>query len=170
MANQYPHDDGAKIEPGRLWAGGVATAVVSALIAVVGILIARGLVHVPIFAPRADGVWGNASTITYALMAAVFALAANGLLHFLLVTTPRATQFFGWIMVLLTIVGVVVPLTVVTNTNEMLATSALNLLIGLITTMLLISVSGSARVKSLGGSPEPTTYPQTRDYPQTREW
>lgn len=165
MASQYPENDGTKVDPGRLWAGGVATAVVSALVAVVGILIARGLVHVPIFAPRGDGVWGNASTVTYALMAAVFALAANGLLHFLLVTTPRATQFFGWIMVLLTIVGVVVPLTVVTNTNEMLATSALNLLIGLITTMLLVSAAGGARAKYQRDAPAaPTTYPQTREW------
>ncbi|HWE90465.1 MAG TPA: DUF6069 family protein [Pseudonocardiaceae bacterium] len=164
MTSQYPERDAPKINPGRLWAGGFATAVVAALVAVVGILIARGLVHVAVLAPKGDGVWGNASTVTYALLAGLFALAANGLLHFLLLTTPRATQFFGWIMVLLTIVGVVVPLTVLTNTNEMFATAALNLLIGLITTMLLISMAGAARVRDDSG------YQQQSSYPQTREW
>ncbi|HEX7658201.1 MAG TPA: DUF6069 family protein [Pseudonocardiaceae bacterium] len=167
MSNQFPDDDDdmPRLDAGRLWAGGVATAVVAGLVAIVGILIARGIAHVMVFAPRGTGVWGNANTITYALVAALIALAATGLLHFMLVTTPRATQFFGWIMVLLTIVAVVVPLSVVSDRDEMVATAVLNLLIGLVITMLLISVAGAARSRRRDDSSSTTT-----SFPQGRGW
>ena len=58
------------VEPGPLWAGGVATAVVAALIALAGVLITRWLFGVPILAPRQDGAWGNVSTGMYVLSAA----------------------------------------------------------------------------------------------------
>src|SRR5207249_12211135 len=41
------------VDAGRLWTGGVATALVAALVAVVGVLIARGLLEVPVLAPPA---------------------------------------------------------------------------------------------------------------------
>ena len=40
------------VDTGKLWAGGLATAVVAALIAVVGIVIARGIFHIPVLAPN----------------------------------------------------------------------------------------------------------------------
>ena len=49
-ASPYPRrdDDGSgaqrRLNAGRLWTGGLATAVVAALVAVVGVLIARGAV------------------------------------------------------------------------------------------------------------------------------
>jgi hypothetical protein len=39
------------VDAGRLWMGGVATAVVAALIAVVGVLVARGLFDPPLLPP-----------------------------------------------------------------------------------------------------------------------
>lgn len=136
-----------RIDAGRLWAGGVATAVVAALVATLGILVARGFLRVAIFAPKADGVWGNANTMTYALTSAVIALLATGVLHFLLVTTPSATVFFTWIMVLLMAVAVVVPLTLVTIKVEMFATIALDVLIGLVITGLLVAAANGARAR-----------------------
>lgn len=51
--------DANVVAGGRLWAGGAATAVVAALIAVVGILIARGVFGVPVLAPEGEGTWGT---------------------------------------------------------------------------------------------------------------
>ena len=68
------------VNAGRLWAGGLATAVVAALIAVVGILVGRGLFGVAVLAPKGAGVWGDADTGWYALGAALFSLAATGLM------------------------------------------------------------------------------------------
>jgi hypothetical protein len=40
-----------RVDAARLWTGGLATALVAALVAVVGVLIARGLFDVPVLAP-----------------------------------------------------------------------------------------------------------------------
>jgi hypothetical protein len=89
-----PHVDAA-----RLWTGGLATA----LVAVVGVLIARGLFDVPVLAPAREGALGNTTTARLAILAAVAALLATGLMHLLLVSTPRPFRFFTWIVSLLTL-------------------------------------------------------------------
>jgi hypothetical protein len=38
-----------------LWSGGVATAVVAGLVALVGVLVCRWVFNIPILAPRRDG-------------------------------------------------------------------------------------------------------------------
>ena len=50
---------GRSVDARQLWTGGAATAVVAALIALVGILVCRWLFDVPLLAPRQDGAWGN---------------------------------------------------------------------------------------------------------------
>lgn len=129
----------------RLWAGGAMVAVVAAMVAIVGILIARGLVGVAILAPKGDGLWGNANAATYAVVSAVGALVATGLMHVLLLVSPRPTRFFAWIMVLATLIAVVLPLALPANENDQLGTAALNLAIGLVTTGLVTSVAHAAR-------------------------
>src|SRR5260370_40885452 len=86
------------IEPGPLWAGGVATAIVAALIALVGILVARWLFTIPILAPRRDGAWGNVSTGMYVLSEAGAELAAPTLLYLMLLTTPMPQVIIGLII------------------------------------------------------------------------
>jgi hypothetical protein len=105
------HDAAEKLQvnANRLWTGGVATAVVAALVAVVGVLIARGLLDVPVLAPTEEGVLGNANTARLALVAAGAALAATGLMHLLLLFIPRPWQFFTWIMSLVTLAALLAP-------------------------------------------------------------
>ena len=43
---------GSTLDAGQLWSGGAATALVAALIALVGILVCRWLFNIPILAPR----------------------------------------------------------------------------------------------------------------------
>jgi len=73
---------------GRLWAGGIASAVVAALAGVVGFLVVRGLFGIPVLAPAADGGWGDISTTMYALSAAFAALLATGLVLILFTPAP----------------------------------------------------------------------------------
>jgi hypothetical protein len=68
---------GRSVDAGRLWTGGVATALVAALVALVGVLIARGLFEVPVLAPTDEGTLGNASTWRLAAFAAAAALLAG---------------------------------------------------------------------------------------------
>ena len=119
------------VEPGPLWAGGVATAVVAALIALAGILIIRWLFTIPILAPKQSGAWGDASTGTYVVCAAAAALVATALMHLLLLTTPRPRVFFTWIIGLATVVAVVFPFSTTAPLAQKAATAVVNLVLGI---------------------------------------
>src|ERR1700759_4510647 len=84
-------------DPAQYWAGSGATAIVAALIAVVGILISRWTLSIPIMAPAASGAWGNAHTAEYALLSAAVTIVAAGLLYLLIISTPQPNTFFTWI-------------------------------------------------------------------------
>ena len=72
-------DRAPRVNAARLWAGGAATAAVAGLVAIVGILLARGVFDLEVLAPKGDGVWGDADTWTYAAVSAGAALVATGL-------------------------------------------------------------------------------------------
>lgn len=119
------------VDAGRLWAGGLATAVVAALIAIVGILVARGVLKIDVLAPQESGAWGDASTVTLALVAFAGGLLATALIHGLLLSTPSPFSFFGWIMGLATIVAAVLPFTTSADLDSKIATAVIYALIGI---------------------------------------
>jgi len=119
------------VDVARLWAGGFATAVVAALIAVVGIVIARGLFDVAVIAPKDAGVWGDARTGVYAAAAFCAGLLATGFSHVLLLTTPSPYTFLGWIIGLATIAAVVAPFATGAELESKVATALINAIIGL---------------------------------------
>ena len=118
------------VNGGRLWAGGADTALVAALIAIVGILLTRGIFGVPILAPKGEGAWGDASTGWYAVGAAVVALAATGLMHVLLLTTPRPMLFFSWVVGLATVGAMLAPFITDASLASRLCTAVLNGVLG----------------------------------------
>ena len=128
----------------QFWAGAAATAVVAALIALVGILICRWTLHIPVLAPAGDGAWGNAHTGEYALVAALIAIIAAGLLYLLVLGTPQPGMFFGWIMGLGTLAAVVYPFSTGAPLAQKGATGVVNLVLGLAITSLLTAVSSRA--------------------------
>jgi len=133
-----------KVDARALWSGGVATAVVAALIALVGILVCRWLFDVPILSPRREGAWGNASTVGYVFAAAACALVATGLMHLLLISTPYPRVFFGWIIGLATVVAVVYPFSTTAPTSQKFATAVVNLILGVAIGTLVAEVSRRA--------------------------
>jgi len=128
----------------QFWAGAVATAVVAALIALVGILICRWTLNIPVLAPAGDGAWGNAHTGEYALISAVVALVAAGLLYLLALSTPQPGLFFRWIMGLVTAVAVVYPFSTHAPVDQKFATAILDLVIGLAIISLLTAMAARA--------------------------
>lgn len=125
-----------------LWAGGAATAVVAALVAVVGVVVARGILDIPVLAPTGSGTFGDASTGGLALAAAGGALVATGLIHLLLLSTPRPFSFFTWIIVLVTALAALVPFSFDAELDSKIATAIITVLIGIAIGTL---VSGVAR-------------------------
>ena len=152
------------VDAGQLWAGGAATAVVAGLIALVGVLVCRWLFDVPILAPKHDGAYGNAHTTTLILLSALAALVATLLMHLLLLSTPRPTLFFGWIVGLVTVVMVIFPFSTGATMEEKIATAAVYLVLGVAIGTLITGVAHRAvrrrRVVSAppGGYP-PQAYP-----------
>ena len=132
------------VEAGKLWAGGFGTAVVAALLALVGILLVRGVLGIHILSPSDAGAYGDTTTTTYAFGAFAVAILATGVLHVLLMLMPRPTTFFTWIMLLVTAVGVLIPFTVVADLDSQIATAALNLVIGICILSVLNSVAAIA--------------------------
>jgi hypothetical protein len=133
----------------------VATAVVAALVALVGVLIARGLFGVPVLAPTREGVLGNANTARLAGIAAGAALAATGLMHLLLLFIPRPWQFFTWIMSLATFAAVLVPFATDASIGTKIVTAAIYLAIGVAIGSLVSGVARSAVRVRRGRPPDP---------------
>lgn len=132
---------GLSVDAGKLWAGGVATAVVAALGAAVGLLVCRGVFDIAVLVPSGGGRWDVASTLPYAFLAAGAALLATALMHLLLLTTPRPRLFFGWIIVLIAIIVGVLPFTVNIPLEEQIASAVVGVLLAVIIGSL---VSGTA--------------------------
>jgi hypothetical protein len=120
---------------------------------VVGVLIARGLLDVPVLAPTEEGVLGNANTARLALVAAGAALAATGLMHLLLLFIPRPWQFFTWIMSLVTLAALLAPFATDAEIATKVATAAIFLAIGVAIGSLVSGVASSA--VRLGGEEQP---------------
>jgi hypothetical protein len=154
------------MDPGALWAGGAATAVVAALIALVGVLVSRWLFNIPILAPHRDGAWGDASTGAYVLAAAAVALVATAIMNLLLVATPRPQAFFAWIIGLATVIAVVFPFSTTATVSSKVATSIVDLVLGFAIGSLLSEVSARAIRRVMVRAdydnaypPPPPTYP-----------
>ncbi len=146
----------------RLWSGGLATAVVAALVIFAGTLIVRGVFGIPVLAPEEAGHLGDAGTVGYALMAGMVALLATALLHLLLLSAPRALSFFGWIVGLATAIAAVTPFTQGAELSSQIATGLINLVCGIAIASLLSGVGRSAIVRRRGGRPVPPQRPALR--------
>jgi Family of unknown function (DUF6069) len=140
------------VDAGRLWAGGAATAVVAALVALVGVLIGNAVLDVKMVAPPLLPI-GDSFAVRYALTAVALALVATGLAHVLVLTTPRPRAFFSWIVGLSTLVGTVLPFAADGSIGGKLATALVDLVLGLCILSLLSSVM--ARTTSVSRSTPP---------------
>src|SRR6266516_1922767 len=158
-----PQQARPKVDARMLWSGGVATAVVAGLIALVGVLVCRWLFNIPILAPKRYGAYGDAHTTTLVLIAAGAALVATLLAHLLLLSTPRPMVFFGWIVGLVTVIVVVFPFRTGAPLSHEVATAALYLIIGIAIGSLIAGVGERAtRIRTVPAGP---AGPAGQNYP-----
>jgi hypothetical protein len=146
-------DSGLTVDAGRLWPGGIATAVVAALVALAGVLICRWLFKIPLLAPKSDGAYGDVHTTGMVLAAAGAALIATALLHLLLIGTPRPLAFFHWIIGLATLLAVLFPFSTSAPLTAKAATAIVDLVLGIAIGSLLSSVASRSLSTRSGGYP-----------------
>jgi hypothetical protein len=162
MPRQNPEPEATRrVDARPLFSGGIATAVVAGLTALVGILVCRWLFNVPILSPRRAGAWGNASTAGYVFGAAACALVATGLMYLLLISTPYPRVFFGWIIGLATVVAVVFPFSSTAPVSQKIATGLVNLVLGIVIGSLIAEVSRRVTRRRVVRYDRPS-YPPTR--------
>jgi hypothetical protein len=142
----------SRVDAGRLWSGGAATAVVAALVALVGVLLSRWLFNIPLLAPEKDGAYGDAHTTAVVLVAAAAALVATALANLLLLSTPRPMAFFSWIVGLATVLAVILPFRTTAPLSAKVATAAVALVVGLAIGSLVSSMAArSVRLPDVPG-------------------
>jgi hypothetical protein len=161
--------DRVRLDLGRFWAGAVATAVVAALIALVGILICRWTLGIPILSPAGAGAWGDAHTGEYVVASVIIALVAAALLNLLVLGAPRPGLFFGWIMGLATLVAVVYPFSTSAPIAQKIATAVVDLALGVAIASLLNAVAARAIRPPGPPGPPPPTGPDAGWVPGQRE-
>jgi len=136
-----PRPSRLQVDAGKLWPGGIATALVAALVAMVGVLVCRWLFGIPLLAPKSDGAYGDVHTTGLVLIAAAAALVATGLVHLLLLSTPRPLTFFAWIIGLATVLAVLVPFSTAAPLTAKVATAVVDLVLGVAIGSLISSVA-----------------------------
>jgi hypothetical protein len=153
------------VDAASLWAGGLATALVAALIAVVGVVIGEGVLDLKMAKPPLLGI-GDTFWLQYAVTAAFLALAATGLAQLLAVSTPDPRKFFGWIVWLATAIGVALPFTTDAEIEGQVATALVNLVLGIaIYSLLMATLARSVRVHAADAHDVGPAYPVAGEYP-----
>jgi hypothetical protein len=140
----------------RLWAGGLATALVTAGTAVAGVLLIRGIFGIPILS--AQGGLVDQAMVVVPLYAALATLAATALLHLLLLTTPRPTSFFGSICAIAVAIVVIQVFLSGGTRQDQIATSLLYVVLGVAAVSLLSGVARTA-VRLVQPHIQPGPYP-----------
>jgi hypothetical protein len=151
-----------KLNATRLWAGGVMTAVVVALLMIVGVSVARGIFAVPVPVPSSGG---GISAFAYVLLGVLAALVATALVQLLVMAAPRPLMFFGWIVFLCTVIAVLAPLQVfgsfnhIAMLNSKIATAVINVCVGIAIGSLVTGIARSSLMVRRSGPIPPQGQP-----------
>ena len=162
---QDPYDPKLTLEGGRYVAGALATALVAALIGLVGVVVIEGIFDQDMVPPP-DLFNTGSHTAAFAIDGAIFAILAAAVLALLVVSTPRPKRFFGWLMVLATALVTVLPFAWTSHLDRAVLAAVVNLVIGVATWSLLAGVAtrtirpaAQAARPAAGGPGTPPSYP-----------
>jgi hypothetical protein len=125
----------ADIDQIRYWVGAALTAVIAALVGVIGAVVAHGIVHVPMMVNAT--VFGLAS----AGLALVAAALYDGMLH----VAPRPTAYYASVAALVTTLATLLPFTMAATLHSQIVMAAMNLGVGLVAVILIPMAAVNAR-------------------------
>jgi hypothetical protein len=128
------------IDQARYWVGAVLTAVVAALAGVIGLVVIRDLMRVPI-SLGSIGLPGD-NIGSYGLMVGLAALLAAALFNGMLAIAPRPTVYFGALTGLLTALAALLPFTSSMSISAQAAVAGINLVVGVLI-MVLVPLAAS---------------------------
>lgn len=142
-ADPYPSaPTRTRVDQGRLWAGGIASAVVIVLLVAVLTWIVHELLDIPDLRPLADERGLVDEDVRVDLVAAfAITLVATLVLDLLLLTTPTPLRLFHWLIGLGTVVATLAPLARVGTTESSVARAIGSAVVGITMSSLLSGVA-----------------------------
>jgi Family of unknown function (DUF6069) len=137
---------GSAIDQTRFWVGALLTAMMAALGGIIGLVVTKGIVHVPVLFLGGSGLVPVHAAV-YGLASALIALAAAGLYDGMLHVAPRPTVYYCWLIGLLTLLAGLLPFTTTAVLASQVALAAMNVLVGLIILVMVPLAAESARTE-----------------------
>lgn len=134
----------SKIDQGKFWVGAVLAAGAAALTGVVAMIVANGILRIPV-------VFGGGGSVdlvhlrSYGMVAAAVALLVAGLYDAMIHFAPRPGVFFGWLGGLATMLVALLPFTTTAPLESQIVLGAMNLLVGAVILALVPAAAISAR-------------------------
>jgi hypothetical protein len=116
----------ANIDQVRFWVGAGLTAAVTALVGLIGMVVAHGILHVPVLLGSANGL-APVPALGYAAVLVALTLTAAGLYDGMLHVAPRATAYYSALISLLTTLAVLLPFTDSAALESKIAFAVMNL-------------------------------------------
>jgi hypothetical protein len=139
-ASQYD----AGIDQVRYWVGSALTAFVAALIGLIGLVVAHGILHLPVVFGAGDRL-DTVSAAGYGLATVAAALAMAALFDAMLHVAPRPLTFFSWVAALLTVLATLMPFATSAGLHSQVALAVTNLAVGLAVLILVPMAAVHAR-------------------------
>lgn len=115
----------------QYWIGAGLTAVIAALTGLIGLVVAQGILGVPVLL-ESGSTLSPVNVTAYGLAAAGLALAAGGLYGAMLRVAPRPTTYFSWLTGLVTVLAALLPFTTGASLHSQIALGLINLAVGLV--------------------------------------
>jgi hypothetical protein len=143
-AEATPSNYSAGIDQVRYWVGAGITAVVAALVGVVGLIVAHGIIHVPVMFGSGTAL-SPIHAVAYGLAAAGITLGAAALFDGMLHVAPRPALYFSWLIALFTALAAVLPFTTTAVLGSQITVAAMNVGVGLIVMILVPLAAVNAR-------------------------
>lgn len=137
----------------KLWTGGVAAALIEALLAVVGFLVVKNILRMPILGVAPSGNTYSPTMAGYAFAGAVAAILATAVMHLLLVGTPRPLFYFGWVGALCTAILFLIPLGIRQDWSNVVPTAVINLIGGIVITVIVRGTAAASITRPRRGLP-----------------
>ena len=134
----------ARLDQTRYWVGAALTAVIAALIGLVGLTVAHGILHVPVLLASGSTL-APVHYAVYGLAAAAIALVASGLYDAMVQVAPRPAAYYGWLAGIVTLLAGLLPFTTTAGLHSQFALGLTNLAVGLAIAVLVPLAATNAR-------------------------